>query len=178
MLHKLKCFAIVRLCVSVYLKILLLLLLFTDSVGLRCKLCEKCSRNGIEPFLTFFATHFYSTRCAAPVNVCVGSNQYFTVHAYIQISMLKNLWALLHICTIYSYSCTQKERASHTLQLSPHLVCAIPKHTRFICSFVLFCFVSLRCVYSYLGSHKFHSFASCAKNKNKTEQNEVKKEDV
>lgn len=99
----------------------------------------------------------------------VGSNQYFTVHVCVQISMLKNLWALLHICTIYSYSCAQKERTSHTLQLSLSQIARFP-NTHFICSFALFRSVSLRCVYSYLGWHKFYSFASYAKNKNKTER--------
>lgn len=89
-------------------------------------------------FVRSFTSHSYSIRSL----VCVlCSNQYFTVHAYIQISMLKNLWALLHICTIYSYSCTLKE---HTYCNSLLFVCSISKHTythtHFICSFVSFRF--------------------------------------
>lgn len=104
--------------------------------------------------------HFWNLSFVRHLIHCVLlSNQYFTVHALQyapikNISMLKNLWASLHICSIYSYSGTHKKRAyiTHTLQFCLPLILHsfFPlkhTHTHFICSFILFCFVALRCVF-------------------------------
>lgn len=119
LLHKLKCLAIVSECVGVCLCV--------SKFHCCCRCCSQIQlvyglnyAKNVLNHLSFSSLPSSSTSvlCAVLFGV-VSSNQYFAVHACVQISMLKNLWALLHICTIYSYSRAQKERTSHTLQLSP-----------------------------------------------------------
>lgn len=133
---------------------------------------KNVPRNGIEPFLTFFAAPlpFHST-----VWALISILQYKHIYKF-------RCWKIYGHCYIFAQfihipACTQKERAYRTRCNSlPLSLRDSQTHTDTLILFaLLFCFVSLRCVYSYLGSHKFHSFASCAKNKNKTERSEKRR---
>lgn len=106
LLHKLERFAIVS----------HLLLPERCCLQIQSVYCVNYAKNilsGNELFSTFpLRLPLCATSLVLVFLSLLGSNQYF-----IYFSMLKNLWAMLHICKIYSYSCVHYR----LLWIFPHM---------------------------------------------------------